>query len=45
MLRDRVEHTGADGAAIKVEDVSSIEAARRIAYLLSAGVHEMGTKH
>jgi len=45
MLKDRVEHTGADGEAIKVEDVSSIEAARRIAFLLSAGVHEMGTKH
>lgn len=45
MLKDRVEHTGADGGSIKTEDVTTIEAARRIAFLLSSGVHELGSRH
>jgi phage terminase small subunit len=45
MLKDRVEHTGADGGPIRTEDVTTIEAARRIAFLLSAGVHDIGSKH
>ena len=34
---ERHEHTGKDGGSLKVEDVTVIEAARRIAYTLAKG--------
>ena len=45
MFKDRVEHTGADGGPIKTEDVSRIEAARRIAFALTAAVQDIDKKH
>lgn len=35
LWRDRIEHTGNNGGAIEVKEVSDLEAARRIAYLLA----------
>ncbi len=35
MFKDRVEHTGKDGGAIQVEDISDLDAAKRIAFLLT----------
>lgn len=41
MFAERVEHTGKDGGAIKVEDVTSPEdVARRIAFLLTKAAHD-----
>lgn len=37
LLRTRIELTGADGGAVKIEDVTPIEAARRIAFVLTLG--------
>lgn len=34
LWRDRVEHTGAEGGPIQIEDKAGIEAARRIAFML-----------
>ncbi len=45
MFKDRVEHTGAGGGPIKTEDVSMVDAARRIAFMMSAAVQELETKH
>jgi phage terminase small subunit len=40
LFTERVEHTGKDGGAIKVEDVTNPEdAARRIAFLLTKATH------
>ena len=36
LIPDRIEHTGKDGGPIQTEDVSLPEAARRIAFTLSA---------
>lgn len=36
--RDRIEHTGANGGAIKTEEISDVKSiARRVAFLLAAG--------
>jgi hypothetical protein len=37
----RREHTGAGGGPVKVEDVSDLEKARRIAYVLSGAAEEV----
>ncbi len=37
-LADRQEHTGKDGGAIETRDVSNVEIARRIAFLLATGI-------
>lgn len=36
-----VEHTGKDGGPIQHEDVSDLEAARRVAFLLTQGVRHV----
>lgn len=36
--RDRIEHTGKDGGAIEVADVSEAEVARRMAFTLAKGL-------
>jgi hypothetical protein len=38
-----VEHTGKDGGAIKVEEISDLEAARRIAFLFAKGALQLDT--
>lgn len=40
--RSRVEHTGANGGAIKFEDASLLESARRVAFLLNMGQLTLG---
>lgn len=45
MLKDRVEHSGPNGGPIKTEDISMVDAARRIAFMMSAAVQEIETKH
>lgn len=37
LLRDRVEVTGAEGGAVRVEEVGELELARRIAFVLERG--------
>lgn len=44
MFTEKVELTGKDGGPIAIEDISNIEAARRIAFLLSAADRQ-NTKH
>lgn len=39
------EHTGKDGGPIETNDVSDLEAARKIAYLLNSGAEELDTCH
>lgn len=41
-LADRKEHTGRDGGPIETENLSDIEVARRLAFLLEQGVNESG---
>lgn len=40
MFVEKVEHTGKDGGPIQTKDVSDIDLARRIAFLLTAGTQE-----
>lgn len=40
MFTDKHEHTGKDGGPIETKDVSDIEAARRVAFLLAKGLNE-----
>lgn len=42
--RDRHELTGKDGGAIETKDVSMLEAARRMVFLLTAGAKELEDK-
>lgn len=39
-FRDRIEHTGKDGGPIQTQEMSTVEAARRVAFLLAKGAHE-----
>lgn len=40
MFKDQVEHTGPNGGPIEVEEVSNLEVARRLAFLLASGIEE-----
>lgn len=42
LFKDKVEHTGKDGGPIETKEVSDLEAARRMAYLLSLAADEKG---
>lgn len=44
MFKDQVEHSGPNGGPIQVDDISNTEAARRIAFMLSAA-DRRATKH
>lgn len=44
LWRDRVEHTGKDGGALKVE-VSDSDLAREVAFLLTSAVKQQDTAH